>query len=162
MKEIVTVWRLYARHLARTALSGEGATHYGFRWNLPGTRVIYCGESRALAAIESLVHVQAAEDLAAVQWQLTALLLPSAWIERPRQYPAHWDLYPYSRSTQRFGSEWAHARSSVALQVPSAVVAGEFNYVLNPEHPDFSKIKILPGVRFQFDARLFREGSVQT
>lgn len=157
MSEIVTIWRLHARHLSKTALSGEGASRYGFRWNLPGTRVIYCAESRALAAMESLVHVQAVEDLAAVRWQLTAIVLPNAWIGRPSRYPARWDIYPYAQSTQRFGSDWARSLSSVALRVPSAVVDGEFNYVLNPEHPDFIKLDILPAVPFQFDARLFRE-----
>lgn len=157
MTGVITIWRLHARRLGKTAFSGDGAARYGFRWNLAGTRVVYCAESRALAAMESLVHVQSVADLAAVKWQLTAVVLPMAWIERPLQYPSDWDIYPYAQSTQHFGSKWARSRSTVALRVPSAVVNGEYNYVLNPEHPDFIKLDILPGVPFQFDARLFGE-----
>jgi RES domain-containing protein len=104
-----------------------------------------------------LVHVQAVGDLAAVEWQMTAIALPGVWIERPLRLPSHWDIYPYAHATQEFGSDWARSRSTVALRVPSAVVAGEFNYVLNPEHPDFSKLDVGPAEAFRFDPRLFGE-----
>jgi RES domain-containing protein len=152
--DAITVWRLTARRFARAALSGQGAFRYGGRWNLPGTRIIYCAESRALATLEALVHVEDIEDLGAVEWQATAITLPSSAIERPLRYPRSWRIYPYVSATQRFGSKWARSQASVALRVPSAVVSGEFNYLLNPLHPDFSGLIMERPEPFRFDPRL--------
>ena len=156
MTDPVTVWRLNAERFAKAALSGSGASRYGGRWNLPGTRVIYCAQSRALAAMESLVHVEDIEGLDAVEWQATAITLAGALIERPLRYPQSWRSYPYSPSTQRFGSAWARDLRSVALRVPSAVIPGEFNFLLNPAHPDFAKVRFAPPEPFRFDPRLAR------
>lgn len=156
MTDPVTVWRLNARRPAREALSGSGAARFGGRWNLPGTRVVYCAESRALAAMELLVHVEDIEDFAAVEWQATAILVPNLAIVRPVRFPRSWRTYPYSISTQRYGSAWARSRQSVALRVPSAVVPGEFNVLLNPEHPGFGRLRISAPTPFRFDPRLAR------
>jgi RES domain-containing protein len=53
---------------------------------------------------------------------------------------------------KRFGR--SHRFASVALRVPSIVVDGEFNYLLNPLHPDFAQLKIGEPRRFSFDPRL--------
>jgi RES domain-containing protein len=152
----VTVWRLDSRRFARTALSGNGAFRYGGRWNLRGTRVVYCAESRSLAAMESLVHVEDFEDLVAVEWRATGITLPRNAIECPLRYPQSWRAYPYSTATQQFGCEWARSLRSVALRVPSAVVPGEFNYLLNPAHPDFDGLEATGPTPFRFDPRLAR------
>lgn len=143
-----------ARRRATQELSGEGAFQWGGRWNLPGTRVIYCAESRALAALELLVHVEDMEDLSALDWRAVAVDIPGDAIECPSRYLDNWQSYPYRPSTQEFGSEWSRARRSVALRVPSAVVPGEFNYLLNPGHPGFGHLRVAPPVAFRFDRRL--------
>jgi RES domain-containing protein len=152
--EAITVWRLYPRRSAEEAFSGNAASKYGGRWNFPGTRVVYFAESRSLAALESLVHVEASKDLATMDWLVTALALPSSWIERPSSYPRHWAAYPHNQATQSFGTTWARSRSTVALRVPSAIISGEFNYMINPEHPDFAKLRPEPAIAFRFDSRL--------
>jgi len=152
--ESLTVWRMCAAARAKTALSGGGASRSGGRWNLPGTRVIYCSESRALAALEILVHVEDLEDLAAVDWRVIAIEVPWNLVERPSRYPESWRTYPYSAATQRFGSAWAQARRSAVLRVPSAVMPGEFNYVLNPQHPEFGQLTVDAPKAFRFDPRL--------
>ena len=52
------------------------------------------------------------------------------------------------------GDEWVRAGKSVALAVPSVLSASETNFLLNPKHPDFKKIKISQpiglSVRFPF------------
>ncbi|PHX84788.1 MAG: hypothetical protein CK538_10170 [Opitutia bacterium] len=60
----------------------------------------------------------------------------------------------YGAETQTFGSEWAKAGRGVTLRVPSSIVLGEFNYLLNPNHPDFSKIEIGAVAPFEFDSRI--------
>ncbi|HXN36377.1 MAG TPA: RES domain-containing protein, partial [Opitutaceae bacterium] len=74
----------------------------------------------------------------------------------PLRHPLAWRIYPYSPSTQRFGSAWAISRRSVALRVPSVVVPGEFNFLVNPAHPEFTKLKFAPPEPFWFDRRLAR------
>lgn len=152
----VTVWRLDSRRYSKAALSGSGAFKYGGRWNLQGTRVVYCAESRSLAAMELLVHVEDFEDLVAMEWRATAITLPGDVIERPLQYPQSWRTYPYSTTTQKFGSEWVRSHRSLALRVPSAVVPGEFNFLVSPAHPGFFKLKFSSPEPFGFDARLAR------
>ena len=41
------------------------------------------------------------------------------------------------------------------MKVPSALINGEFNYLINPKHKDFSKIMIINKESFNFDARMF-------
>ena len=154
MKDPVTVWRLCALQKAEAAFSGNGANRRGGRWNLPGTRVVYCAESRALAAMEILVHVEDMEDLAQLEWRAIAVAVPRDAIERPDRFPGSWRKYPYTPATQRFGSAWARAGHTVALRVPSAVVPGEFNFLLNPEHEMFAQLKIAPAEPFRFDSRI--------
>jgi len=127
---------------------GSGAAHYGGRWNLPGTRVVYCAESRALAALEALVHVEVMEGVSAVLWQATSITIPGGKVEWPSQYPQSWRTYPHSHATQVLGSDWARSLRSVALRVPSAVVPGEFNYLLNPLHTDFTGLAVSPPSHF--------------
>jgi RES domain-containing protein len=156
--EAVTFWRLDSRRYAKAALSGNGAFKYGGRWNLRGTRVVYCAESRSLAAMELLVHVEDFEDLLAIEWRATGVTLPGDAIERPLRYPQSWRNYPYSAATQQCGSEWALSLRSVALRVPSAVVPGEFNFLVNPVHPDFKDLRVAGPTPFRFDPRLAQRG----
>jgi RES domain-containing protein len=72
------------------------------------------------------------------------------------QLPADWTVEPPSLSTQRLGSRWASGFQSAVLAVPSAIIAGETNYLINPLHPDFGRIKICPALDFAFDKRLLR------
>jgi RES domain-containing protein len=152
----MTVWRLDSRRFAKASVTGGGAFRFGGRWNLPGTRVIYCAESRALAAMESMVHVEDFDDLTAVDWRATAISIPRGAIVCPPRFPQSWRTYPYTPATQQFGSDWVRSQASAALRVPSAVVPGEFNYLINPAHPDFAALKIASAKRFRFDFRLAR------
>jgi RES domain-containing protein len=150
----LTVWRLVARQNASSALTGRGASRWGGRWNLPGSPVIYCSDSLALAAMEVLVHVGGIADLSALEWKAFALSVPEHSVHRPSRVPSSWRTYPYHRATQVFGSAWAHSGGGVALRVPSALVPGEFNHVLNCSHPEFAEVKVSTGRSFRFDATI--------
>jgi RES domain-containing protein len=43
--------------------------------------------------------------------------------------------------TADYGTEWARSLTSAVLRVPSAVIPAEYNFILNPLHPDFSTIR---------------------
>lgn len=150
------MWRLCRRQHAADSFSGEGARLYGGRWSDVGVRVAYSSESRSLATLEVLANARDAAALFALPWAMIAAEIPSALIERPARVPVNWRDMPYPAETQRFGSTWAHEGRSAVLRVPSTVVLGEFNYLLNPAHPDFARITLHRPEPFVFDTRLKR------
>jgi RES domain-containing protein len=150
----VVVWRLCAAKYGLTAFSGEGARLYGGRWSPPGIALVYAAESRALAVVEILANVDDAETLFDVAWVFVSADVPADLIEKPARMPESWRHFPHSTDTQTFGLKWAQAGSSAVLCVPSAVVPGEFNYLLSPAHPAFERVKIGPPQSFSFDPRL--------
>jgi RES domain-containing protein len=152
--ETLTVWRLCSRKFAVSAFSGEGARLYGGRWSPPGIAAVYCSESRALAALEVLAHIEDTADFAAIPWVARSIELPVAEIEKPSRVPASWRQFPYIAATQRFGDDWLRTARAVALRLPSAIIPGEFNYLLNPAHPSFPKLRIGKPSPFRFDPRL--------
>jgi RES domain-containing protein len=61
---------------------------------------------------------------------------------------------PPGIQTMQIGDEWADMGKSVALAVPSVLSTSEMNFLLNPRHPDFRKIKISEPLEYRFDSRL--------
>ena len=129
-------WRLVHSRWQKTALSGEGAALYPGRWNKAGERMVYLGSSLALAALETLVHLEVDatdQDFTAIELSIPDNLVLSEKLKR------NWkeDL-DYTRN---LGSQWLKAGKSLALVVPSAVIEVETNFLLNPEHSGFNQIK---------------------
>ena len=154
MPDSLTAWRIVKRHFAGTAFSGEGARRYGGRWNKVGTPVAYAAESRALAALEMLVHLDEAARLAA--FVLVPVTFPADRVETipPAALPVGWNTFVLSAETQAFGSTWAREARTLVLRVPSALVPDEYNYVLNPQHPDAAMLTVGQPQAFAFDPRL--------
>lgn len=150
----LSLWRLCAAKYGATAYSGEGAELYGGRWSPAGIPVAYGSESRALAVVEVLANADEPDRLFAIKWVLVGAEVPADLIERPARVPENWRQYPHPPETQAVGADWARTRRSLALRVPSAVVPGEFNYLLNPAHPSFSRVKVGRPEPFAFDPRL--------
>ena len=65
--------------------------------------------------------------------------------------------YPY---TQNIGDGWIAKLASPILQVPSAIVPNEFNFIINQNHKDFNKISLLNIEDFIFDSRLIEKSSI--
>lgn len=70
--------------------------------------------------------------------------------------PSDWNTFPHPLSTQRIGDKFIFENKFCILQVPSAVAKGDYNYLINPNHKDYSKIKIIQTEKFPFDKRIFR------
>ena len=136
------------------AFDGQGAAENPGRWNLPGVAVVYTAGSRSLASLEVLVHTEDTRLLADVQWMMIPVAIDEQLIEIAKHLPEDWRQLPAPASTREFGSRWVMQARSPGLQVPSIVVDGEFNYVLNPRHADFRQLKIGAPVSFSFDPRL--------
>ncbi len=152
----VVAWRLVAERHAATAFSGEGARLYGARWSPPGLSVAYCSQSRSLAALEIIVNARNGTKLVGETWSVLSAEIPETLIERPARVPENWREVVHPRATQDFGAAWVREQRSVALRVPSVVVLGEFNFLLNPAHPDFKRVKLGKSEPFSFDPRLGR------
>lgn len=148
-----TAWRLTkTKHLA-TAWDGEGARLGGGRWNSAGTPVVYVSATLALALVETLVHLPSGvlAGYIAVPIDFDDSLVIAL---DTKDLPADWMSDPPAPSTRVIGDRWVLADSSVALRVPSVVVPTDFNYLLNPNHPDFARTHIGKPMPFPFDPRL--------
>ena len=151
---MATAWRIVKSRRARSAFDGEGARLYGGRWNSPGTRVVYAAGSVSLAVLEILVHLEDAEILSS--YSLCAVEFADGLIEPLDRsgLPADWRSYPAPPGLRRIGDAWVRGGSSVILEVPSAVVERESNYLINPEHPDFASVNVGEPEPFGLDPRL--------
>lgn len=151
------VYRI-SRRLYANDLSGTGAGLYGGRWNPKGVALLYTAGSISLTCLEYLAHnfhLFDAEDTC-----LSKIYIPTpASIEElnPDDLPGDWQEKSYvPASTQQFGADFFHAGRSHILKVPSAIVPQEFNYLLNPLHPDHQNTIIQEQIHpFELDARLF-------
>lgn len=137
-------------------LSGTGARIYGGRWNNVGYPVIYASGSRSLAALEFLVHVPMA--LAPDNLSIAEIVIPDN-VDREsittKELPSNWRDYPAPEQLANIGTKWVKSKSSLLLDIPSAVVDKEFNTLINPLHPDIKYVNLLETEPFPFDSRLF-------
>lgn len=149
-----SAFRIVKADLADTAFSGEGARRHGGRWNGAGTELVYTAQSESLAMLELLVHLQASDLLAA--YVTIRVDFDDAQVEAlsASALPARWRASPAPSRLQALGDRWVRERRSAVLRVPSALVPRESNYLLNPNHPEFTRLVRGEPVRCDFDPRL--------
>jgi RES domain-containing protein len=150
------VFRL-ARKKYPIELSGKGASISGARWNSKGTEIIYCAQNRALAMAEVLVHLSLA-TLPSDFVMLTIDIPDGFFIEvlNLEKVNLDWNVFPCTFETPLLGDDFIKRNEACILKVPSAVVKGDFNLLINPYHVDFYKIKIIEQNDFPFDKRIFK------
>lgn len=136
--------------------SGEGGLHVDGRWHTAGRRVVYAAQSLSLSQLEVLVHISDRRQLPPLVYSEAEIPDGLAIdVVEVRALPQDWRRFsPYKSETQRIGTEWLRRQSSAVLKVPSAISAGEWNFLLNPAHADFSKIRLAPPKAFSMDPRL--------
>jgi RES domain-containing protein len=141
------LWRLCRRPYAD--LSGEGARTFGGRWNSPGRPVVYFAEHPALAALEVRVHLDLPFDLLPNDYVLMQVSLADRIIGRLAETVS-------SPRTVAAGDTWLAEQRSVALRVPSVLVAYAWNILFNPRHPNAGHAHIVTIKPFNFDPRLWQ------
>lgn len=149
------VFRL-CKSMFKDDLSGRGAEIAGGRWNSRGRPMLYTAENRALCTAEIAVHtplgiipqdyillsIEIPDDISTHQLNLPDL-------------PKDWRMFPHPASTKGLGDSFINESSAAILRVPSAIVGGEFNVLVNPLHPDARDIRLAEVEEFVFDKRLF-------
>jgi RES domain-containing protein len=154
---VILAWRIVSAQYQESAFTGDGAKTYGGRWNSKGVPIIYPADSLALASIEILVNLPSAKLLD------NYVRIPVRFNEKLVQelpitdLPLNWNSRPVSQSTQVIGDKWFKEQRSAVFKVPSMVVPEEYVYLLNPVHPDFTKIEIGAPAAYHFDQRLLKK-----
>ena len=130
-----TGWRIVPADHAARAFDGEGARLYGGRWNSPGVPMVYSSQHLSLAALELRVHIDKTRMRKLHKCFAFHFEDSLASVFEARRLPPEWRQEPPPPSLQRLG--------------------GELNYLINPRHPDFGRIKFETPTDFAFDHRLF-------
>jgi RES domain-containing protein len=149
------VYRL-SREKYAADLSGKGAAIKGARWNSVGVEMIYTAANRSLAMAEVAVHFTLAtlpDDM------MITIRIPDkvSFLEiKIEELPTDWNIFPHPSSTQIIGDKFIADNKYCILKIPSVVTLGDYNYLINPKHSEFSKIKIKAIDKFPFDKRIFK------
>jgi len=158
-----TVWRIAAdtARYPTDDLSGGGAKATGGRWNARDHAALYASMSRALACLETAVHLNAG-GLPLNRYLVEIAIPGPVWTmarrETPASLPVGWDAEPASLTSIRFGTDWLVAKSSALLILPSVIIPEEFNVLINPAHPDAASITGTKVRKWLYDPRLRRTG----
>lgn len=153
------VYRIERKKYIPVALTGIGASlSKGNRWNGLNSRMVYTSESRALATLEISVHIDLSEDLPYDRYYIEIDLPDTLFILElaEKDLPKNWDAKPPIYATQRIGDAFIAQNEAAVLKVPSSIIPDEYNYLINPNHPDAATIKITEVQKMNFDKRLWR------
>lgn len=154
---MIRAWRIVKTKYIASEPSREGARLYPGRWNNRGVPVIYAADSLALAVLEIVVNFDADSveehySVFSMQFESDMVLSPS-----PEDLPENWDKTPIVSASRLFGDQWVKENKKAVLKVPSVVIPQEYNFVLNPKHPDFNSIHFGAPQPLKIDDRLHRK-----
>ena len=139
--------------------SGAGSYKTPGRWHHRGNRVIYTSWTASLAALEYLAHLD--PDVIPVDISLLEIDAPDdISVERcvdPSTLKPDWRKIHLALELQDFGTQWLLECRTVLLAVPSAIISVETNYLVNPAHPEISRLRVISEVPFSYDPRLLKK-----
>lgn len=153
-----TVWRIATDTSTYQAddLTGAGAEKTGGRWNTKGLPVLYTSRSRALACLETFVHLNA-NGLPLNRYLVRIDIPDSVWgaaqIASP---PIGWDAEPAGIVSLQLGSNWLKAKGSAVLRLPSVIVPEEENILINPLHDDAVTLSASKVRKWLYDPRMVK------
>jgi RES domain-containing protein len=150
----MTVYRIAKKNYIND-LTGEGARLYGGRWNKQGTALIYTSENRSLATVEYLVHIPM--PLIPKDICIAAIEVPAVFpffVLEEKDLPAHWMSFPAPLKLPEKIEGLLRDDTFLSIKVPSAVVEGEYNILLNPGHTGMKEVRISNIREYRFDERL--------
>jgi RES domain-containing protein len=151
------VYRICKAKYAKSAFAGTGGLDASGRWHHKGRPVVYAAHTLSLAALEHLVHLGRRDSKMSLVWvQATIPEDVAMEVLNPASLPKNWNASPPIEATREVGTAWLVESRSAILRLPSVVIEGEFNFLLNPRHSDFRRIAVSKPIPFSFDSRLFK------
>ncbi|MBO9380618.1 RES domain-containing protein [Sphingomonas histidinilytica] len=155
----LSLWRIATdtKDYEADDLSGKGAEITGGRWNTVGIPMVYTSLTRALACLETIVHLNGG-GLPLNRYLVEVRIADDLWSVAETQTASSlkvgWDAEPAGRASVEYGSDWARSNRSLLLIVPSVIVPEETNVLINPHHPEASRISATKVRRWLYDGRL--------
>jgi len=137
-------------------IDGAGGLIFSGRWHMAGNLVVYASQYRSLAVLESLVHLSKS-NLLVIDFVLSTLFIPDEIIIEVldlKKLSKDWNSLKKIDRTQDLGTNFLKSANHAILKVPSAIIADEYNYIINPAHKDSVNIRIVSKQAFSFDGRL--------
>lgn len=145
-------------HLGRSKyagdLTGKGAELFFGRWNHKGIPCLYTSSFLSLAVLEYAVNNSLDNIPRALSY--TIYDIPGNGILKLKtpSLPGNWTVHPAPTSTMDFGSKILKEKKALIIAVPSVIIPEEYNYLINPNHADISKVQVLEIKDFIFDIRV--------
>ena len=136
-------------------LTGTGAAMYGGRWNRKGTPVLYTGESKEIALLETIVHTP---PMIVPKLDIVTLDIPDDSIMTIEidMLPSNWESYPAPTVLSEIGEQWVEGSKTIALKVPSCIIHSAYILILNCRHIDYKDVKLVDKRNFKFNSRLIK------
>ncbi|RCR66095.1 RES family NAD+ phosphorylase [Larkinella punicea] len=134
-------------------LNGTGGLYASGRWHREGTLLLYFAEHVSLAMLEMLAN----SEILPINVSLVTVELPEmASIRQTRleDLPSDWRNIPYKETLADITERWITEMQFWAMRVPSAHSPTEFNYLLNPLHPEHKTLEVVSIQPISFDRRL--------
>lgn len=132
---------------------GTGCIYTGGRWHYKGTRILYTSEHISLAKLEILANssvIPRNQVLVTIQIPENADIREIAVTD----LPDNWWHFPYPGALAQITESWVDEGLYWIMKVPSAQSVTEYNYLLNPLHPDHVSAKVIKIEDIRFDKRL--------
>ena len=151
------VYRIEQGKYLDTTLKGIGAAKTeGYRWNSPDTYIVHTASSRALATMGVAVHLDLSEDLPTDRFYVEIDIPEDIEILEleTTDLPHDWDNRPPVLKTQIIGDSFLESNEFAVLRVPSSIVPPEYNYLINSNHGDASRIQVVSTEPMRFDKRI--------
>ncbi len=149
-------WRIFRTKYSSASLSGDGARRDGGRWNRTGVPVVYLADSLPLAVLEILVRLQHVGLLSG--FSQARVDIPDRAVETidRKDLPQNWRTSPRPEALVAIGERWVREARTAVLAVPSALLPSDKNFVMNPAHRDFGRVRVGPIEPLDLDPRLLR------
>lgn len=136
-----------------TDLNGTGGLYGSGRWHDKGTRILYTAETFSLAKLETLAN----STFIPKNYAVICIEIPDDIIIKEltvEGLPDNWASFPHPKELKEFAQDWITENRHLVMRVPSVHSPYEWNYLINPLHPDHRRLTIVENKPHPFDPRL--------
>jgi len=153
---LITVYRLESKIAVenKQAFLGQGSVLSDGRWHTSPRKIVYCAGDLSLAVLEIRVNTMGVKTLP-TRYLVTTQIKENQIFELT-SYPKDWRTSPANSSTQLIGNDWYDENTHLVLKVKSSIVPEAFNYLINANHPEFTKLTVTSPTLYDLDSRLWK------